>query len=117
MLIASAADERLMDEEIGRHDLVTARALAALPVLCEYAAPLLLEGGELVAWKGAVADEEAAAGARAARELGLEPAGVHAVAPYPGAGPATLHRFRKIAPTPARFPRRPGMALKRPLGG
>jgi 16S rRNA (guanine527-N7)-methyltransferase len=101
----------------GRHDLVTARALAALPVLCEYAAPLLAEGGELVAYKGAVGDQEARAGARAAQELGLEPAGVLAVVPYPGAGPATLHRFRKIAPTPARFPRRPGMALKRPLGG
>ena len=39
---------------IGAHDLVTARALAALPVLCEYAAPLLADGGALVAWKGAV---------------------------------------------------------------
>jgi 16S rRNA (guanine527-N7)-methyltransferase len=101
----------------GRHDLVTARALAALPVLCEYAAPLLANGGELVAYKGAVPDEESRAGARAAAELGLEPAGVLAVAPYPGAGVATLHRFRKIAPTPERYPRRPGMALKRPLGG
>jgi 16S rRNA (guanine527-N7)-methyltransferase len=102
---------------IGRHDLVTARALAALPVLCEYAAPLLTEGGELVAYKGEVAAEEAQAGARAAVELGLDAAEVLAVRPYPGAGPATLHRFRKIAPTPARFPRRPGIALKRPLGG
>ena len=39
---------------IGVHDLVTVRAVAALPVLCEYAAPLLAEGGALVAWKGAV---------------------------------------------------------------
>jgi 16S rRNA (guanine527-N7)-methyltransferase len=101
----------------GRHDLVAARALAALAVLCEYAAPLLAAGGELVAYKGAVAEDEARAGSRAAAELGLEPAGVLAVAPYPGAGAATLHRFRKIAPTPERFPRRPGMALKRPLGG
>jgi 16S rRNA (guanine527-N7)-methyltransferase len=101
---------------IGDHDLVTARALAALPVLCEYAAPLLVEGGELVAYKGEVAADEAQAGVRAAAELGLEAAEVLAVHPYPGAGPATLHRFRKIAPTPPRFPRRPGMALKRPLG-
>jgi 16S rRNA (guanine527-N7)-methyltransferase len=100
----------------GRHDLVTARALAGLPVLCEYAAPLLADGGEVVAYKGDVGAEEARAGARAATELGLEPAGVLTVTPYPGAGLATLHRFRKIAPTPARFPRRPGMALKRPLG-
>jgi 16S rRNA (guanine527-N7)-methyltransferase len=103
-------------EGIGSHDLVTARALAALPVLCEYAAPLLAEGGELVAYKGEVAEDETRAGARAASELGLEAVEVVAVRPYRDAGPAVLHRFRKIAPTPARFPRRPGMALKRPLG-
>jgi 16S rRNA (guanine527-N7)-methyltransferase len=39
------------------------------------------------------------------------------VAAYAGARDHTLHVFRKIAPTPARFPRRPGMAVKRPLGG
>jgi 16S rRNA (guanine527-N7)-methyltransferase len=101
---------------IGAHDLVTARALAALPVLCEYAAPLLADGGTLVAWKGAVDADEAAAGAAAAAQVGLEPVEVRSVDPYPGAGSRTLHVLRKIAPTPARFPRRPGMAVKRPLG-
>jgi 16S rRNA (guanine527-N7)-methyltransferase len=101
---------------LGVHDLVTARALAALPVVCEYAAPLLAEGGALVAWKGAVAGDEAAAGAAAASELGLEVGEVRAVSPYPAAERRTLHVFRKIAPTPARFPRRAGMAVKRPLG-
>jgi 16S rRNA (guanine527-N7)-methyltransferase len=98
------------------HDLVTARALAALPVLCEYAAPLLADGGVLVAWKGAVGEEEAAEGAAAAAELGLSEAEVHAVQPYRAAEHRTLHVFRKIAPTPDRYPRRPGMAAKRPLG-
>jgi 16S rRNA (guanine527-N7)-methyltransferase len=101
---------------LGVHDLVTARALAALPVLCEYAAPLLAEGGALVAWKGAVPAGEAAAGAAAAEILGLQAGAVRAVSPYPGAERRTLHVFRKIAPTPERFPRRAGMAVKRPLG-
>jgi 16S rRNA (guanine527-N7)-methyltransferase len=101
---------------IGAHDLVTARALAALPVLCEYAAPLLAEGGALVAWKGAVAPDEASGGKRAAQALGLEPIEVRDVRPYPAAQRRTLHVFRKVAPTPERFPRRPGMAVKRPLG-
>jgi 16S rRNA (guanine527-N7)-methyltransferase len=104
-------------EGIGAHDLVTARALAALAVLCEYAAPLLSEGGVLVAWKGAVDPDEARRAARAAVELGLEPLDVVDVRPYSGAGPASLHRFRKAGPTPERYPRRPGRALKRPLGG
>lgn len=104
-------------EGLARHDVVTARALAALAVVCEYAAPLLADDGVLVAWKGAVNPEEAAHARHAARELGLEWLDVVTVRPYRGAGPATLHRFRKVAPTPERFPRRPGMALKRPLGG
>jgi 16S rRNA (guanine527-N7)-methyltransferase len=102
---------------LAAHDLVTARALAALPVLAEYAAPLLAPGGALVAWKGALDPAELAAGTAACAEVGLEAPRVVTVDPYPGAGPATLVAARKVAPTPERFPRRPGMALKRPLGG
>jgi 16S rRNA (guanine527-N7)-methyltransferase len=97
------------------HDLVTARAVAALSVLCEYAAPLLDDDGSLVAWKGAVSTKEAADGATAAAVLGLEPVEVVPVTPYAGARDHTLHVFRKVAPTPSRFPRRPGIATKRPL--
>jgi 16S rRNA (guanine527-N7)-methyltransferase len=96
-------------------DLVTARALAALPVVLEYAAPLLVEGGHVVAWKGAVGADEAAAGLVAAEELGLELVEARQVEPYAGVRDRWLHVFRKIAPTPARYPRRPGMAAKRPL--
>ena len=99
----------------GAQDVVAARALAALPVLCEYAAPLLADGGVLVAWKGAVEEDEASAGAAAAAVLGLEPGEVLAVQPFPAAERRTLHLFRKVAPTPERFPRRAGMAVKRPL--
>lgn len=103
-------------EGVGIHDLVTARALGALAVILEYAAPLLADGGHVVAWKGAVSPEESAAGVAAAAILGLEPLPVLAVTPFPRARDHTLHAFRKIAPTPERFPRRPGMATKRPLG-
>jgi 16S rRNA (guanine527-N7)-methyltransferase len=41
---------------------------------------------------------------------------VRRVHPYPGAEHRHLHVLRKVAPTPNRFPRRPGMARKRPLG-
>ena len=89
-------------------DVVTARALAALPVLCEYAAPLLDDRGVLVAWKGEVPESEAEDGRAAAAELGLEPLEVRSVTPYPGSRARTLHVFHKVAPTPARFPRRAG---------
>jgi 16S rRNA (guanine527-N7)-methyltransferase len=102
-------------EGLGAHDLVTARALAPLAVVCEYAAPLLELGGTLLAWKGDVSPEEAADGAAAAAELGLEPVEVRPVQPFPEARGRTLHVLRKAAPTPPRFPRRPGMAVKRPI--
>ena len=98
------------------HDLVTARALAALPVVVEYAAPLLAVGGTLVAWRGRRDPEAEAVAARAAAEVGLEPGEVRRVEPYPAARDRHLHVFRKTAPTPPRFPRRPGIARKRPLG-
>jgi 16S rRNA (guanine527-N7)-methyltransferase len=104
-----------IEEWTGEHDLVTARALAALPVLVEYAAPLLELGGHFVAWKGAVSPEESASGAAAAEIVGLEPVEVRPVTPYAGARDHTLHVFCKIALTPERFPRRAGMANKRPL--
>jgi 16S rRNA (guanine527-N7)-methyltransferase len=37
------------------------------------------------------------------------------VTPFPGAHSRHLHIYVKTAPTPDRFPRRPGMARKRPL--
>jgi 16S rRNA (guanine527-N7)-methyltransferase len=110
--VACARAEEL---EEAPFDVVTARALAALPVLCEYAAPLLREGGVLVAWKGAVSEREEADGLHAAEVLGLVREEVRAVEPYPGSERRTLHVFRKVAPTPAGYPRRPGMAAKRPL--
>jgi 16S rRNA (guanine527-N7)-methyltransferase len=103
-------------EGAGRCDAVTARALAPLAVLAEYAAPLLREGGLLVAWKGRRDVEEERIGASAAAELGLAVEEVRPVVPYPGALHRHLHVLRKVAPTPTRFPRRPGMARKRPLG-
>ncbi len=97
-------------------ELVVARALGELALVCEYAAPLLALGGALVAWKGSVSPVERSAGERAARELGLDPGAVVRTAPYPGSVSHHLHVYMKIADTPARFPRRPGAAQKRPLG-
>lgn len=97
------------------YDVVTARAVGPLAVLVEYAAPLLREGGTLVAWKGSADGAEAEAGARAAVEVGLQPRGSVETRPFPGIRDRRLYLYRKVGPTPERFPRRPGMAAKRPL--
>lgn len=100
---------------IGSCDAVLARALAPLPVLAEYAAPLLRDGGVLVAWKGSPSADEVEAGSVAAAKLGLEVASPITVEPWPGSGGRKLFVMRKVAPTPAGYPRRAGMASKRPL--
>lgn len=100
---------------VGIHDLVTARALAPLTALVEYAAPLLVDGGALVAWKGARDAAEEADGAAAATATGMVLDALHATPARPGADQHHLHVFRKVAPTPARYPRREGMARKRPI--
>jgi 16S rRNA (guanine527-N7)-methyltransferase len=100
---------------IGAHDLVTARALAPLNVLVEYAAPLLAQGGALVAWKGRRDAVEEADGAAAAARLGLAPRDLVRVRPFADARDRHLHLYLKVGPVPNGYPRRPGMARKRPL--
>jgi 16S rRNA (guanine527-N7)-methyltransferase len=99
----------------GAYDAVTARAVGPLAVLVEYAAPLLREGGVLVAWKGARDAVEEGAGAAAAEKVGMAVREVLPVQPYPSSENRHLHVFEKVAPTPAGYPRRAGMATKRPL--
>lgn len=101
---------------ISRNDVVLARALAAQPVVLEYAAPLLGAGGTLVDWRGKRVPEEEGAADRAAALLGMRRTEVRRVVPYEGTRDHHLHVFVKEQETPARFPRRAGVARKRPLG-
>jgi 16S rRNA (guanine527-N7)-methyltransferase len=101
---------------IGQNDVVTARALAPLDVVAEYAAPLLVVGGALVAWRGAREPEVEADARRAAELLGLSVEEPIRVNPYKGTENRYLHVMVKTAETPVRFPRRDGVARKRPLG-
>ena len=103
-------------EGLGAHDAVIARALAPAPVVLEYAAPLLERGGVLVDWRGRRDSAQEAETACAAKQLGMHLLEIHRTEPYKGARELHLHVFEKIADTPSRFPRRAGVARKRPLG-
>lgn len=96
-------------------DVVTARALAPLPVLAEYALPLLRVGGTLVAWKGPISADELAAG-RAASDLLGGGAPVVRSAGVPSLGDHRYILVEKLRPTPDPWPRRPGIPARRPLG-
>ena len=115
-VLAERAEDLGRDPDHREHyALVTARACAALPVLAEYALPLIAQRGRLLAWKGPIADEELRAGAAASRLVGggppdVIPAGFDALGD---------HRFvviRKVRPAPSAYPRRPGEPSRRPLG-
>ncbi|MDQ2674619.1 MAG: 16S rRNA (guanine(527)-N(7))-methyltransferase RsmG [Chloroflexota bacterium] len=98
------------------HDIVTARACAAMPVLVEYALPMLRRGGWLVAWKAQVGAQEMAAGAAATALLGGGPAHWRPSG-APSLGDHGFVVVPKVASsTPERFPRRPGEPGRRPLG-
>jgi 16S rRNA (guanine527-N7)-methyltransferase len=94
---------RAEEQKPEQFGVAVARALAPPPVAAEWCLPLVEVGGAAVLWVGPTAD--IAALEHAGEQLG-------SAAPELEDGLALL---RKVRPTPARFPRRPGMARKRPL--
>lgn len=112
-VVCSRAEEWV--EGIDSHEAVLARALAPPPVVVEYAAPLLRVGGFLVDWRGRRDRTAERSGADAAARLGLELVEVRRMEPYAGARDHHLHLYAKVRATPEGFPRRAGMARKRPL--
>ena len=102
---------------VGQCDVVTARALARLDILLEYAAPLLRDRRRA----GRVEGQARQGRRRPAPWAAGKILGMEAPVPTPVAGPdgAERHLYlsRKLRPTPPGYPRRPGMAAKRPLGG
>ena len=95
-------------------DVASARAVAALPVLCEYCLPLVKVGGSFLAMKGASGEEELAAARGAIRKLGgayQETRTLH----LPGGDTRTLILCKKISQTPTAYPRNGGKIAKSPL--
>ncbi len=98
------------------YEAVTARAVGRLSTLAELASPLLKPNGVLVAWKGKRDPDEESQLERAAESLAMTPEKVLDVGAEAGSRHRHLHVMRKVGPTPASLPRRPGIAKKRPKG-
>ena len=94
---------RAEEQKVETFGVALAKALATPPVAVELCLPLVRPGGAVILWLGPSADLEAVA--RVSEQLGGGP-------PEERDGVVVVP---KLAPTPAGFPRRPGMAKKRPL--
>jgi 16S rRNA (guanine527-N7)-methyltransferase len=106
--------EEAAEERPGGWSAVAARAVAALPSLVELASPLLIQGGVLVCWKGALTSEEETRGARAARVVGMAPATTRRFQ-LPDGAERSIVVYRKAGPSAVQLPRRPGLAQRSPL--
>lgn len=94
---------RAEEQVVEAFGVAVAKALAPPPVAAEWCLPLVEEGGAVILWVGPSAEPERVG--RVAERLGGELAD----------SPQGFLVLRKVAPTPPGFPRRPGVAKKRPL--
>ena len=95
------------------YDFATSRAVARLNILLELTAPYVKVGGAVLAMKGSAAKEELAECGNAIKKLGLK---LESVQEFPIDGTAhAVIVLRKVAPTPAKFPRRFAQIKKSPL--
>lgn len=93
-------------------DVVTARAVSALPVLLELAVPMLKVGGRMLAYK--TDESELSVAKNALKILGAKHVGTKFAALPNGDSRAVLI-FEKTAATPSQYPRRYGVIKSRPL--
>lgn len=101
-----------------RYDVATTRAVSSLSVVAEYCVPLIRVGGLVVAMKGKLADSELEEGKRAAGLLGARMVD-NVLVPLLTEVRAEERRLvilEKVRETPTRYPRKVGIARKRPLG-
>lgn len=96
------------------YDIVTARAVAQLRVLCEYCLPLVKMKGYFVAMKGPGANEELLEARNALDILGGDKVDVKQMQ-LPNGGERNLIVVRKLSFTPKGYPRHGGTIMKHPL--
>ena len=98
-----------------RFAVVTARAMASLPVLVEYAAPILIPGGYLIVSKGNPENDEIISGDIAAKICGLSRIETSEFDLPRGLGHRTFLIYKKTSKPSIKLPRAVGVARKTPL--
>ena len=96
------------------YDFAVARAVANLPVLCEYCMPYVKVGGSFVSLKGASAAEECENAKNAVKVLGGKIESLNEFS-LVDSGERGIVTIKKISQTPPKYPRNPGKISKQPL--
>ena len=109
----TARAEEAVTSRREQYDFATSRAVARLNILLELTAPFVKVGGAVLAMKGAAGREELDECKNAIRQLGLKLEKVHEF-PMDGTNHMVIV-LRKVAPTPAKFPRRFAKIKQAPL--
>ena len=99
----------------GQFDVVTARAVAKLSVLSEFCLPLVKKQGYFIALKASNSDEEVEEAKNAITVLGGKIEKDESCDLPFDAGTRHLLHIRKAKETPNKYPRKPGLPLKKPL--
>lgn len=114
--IHSRAEDAGQDKKYREQfDLVTARAVAQLNVLCEFCLPLARKGGHFIAFKGQKADEELASAEKAIKLLGAKFEDQFKEVLPGEESDREIILIRKTLNTPKKYPRQPGKPAKKPL--
>ena len=110
--VTARAEEAVADVRES-YDIATSRAVARLNILLELTAPFVKVGGYVLAMKGTAAMEELEEAKKAIKTLGLK---LEEVREFPVDGTAhTVIVLKKVAPTPAKYPRRFAKIKQAPL--
>ena len=110
--IIHARSEDLGQKRRNEFDFATARAVAAMPVLCEYCIPFVKVGGRFIALKSV--NEETTAAENAVKILGGEKMNIVDYK-LPNGDSRRLIEIKKISNTPSKYPRAAAKIKKTPL--
>ena len=115
IITARAEEAGHLDQYREKFDVVLARAVSPLPTLAELCLPFCMVGGRFVAHKKGDISDEVERAAKAIRVMGGVLREIKKIELEELADARCLVVIDKVSPTPANFPRRPGMPKQRPI--
>ena len=110
-----AEDAAKLEDLREKFDMSAARAVAAMPKLCEYCLPFVKKGGHFIALKGMQYHDEAEEAAKAIKVMGGSKTEIRPVKLPELDDKRAVITITKTMPTPKAYPRKAGTPTKNPI--